>query len=86
MIESNRTVGNWFRRAHGAPTLLSLAMFMSSAAADQKTPSSATHSRPDTDYKFVQLRLVPAQVEFSDAREYRRILVLGKHKAASRST
>ena len=78
MIESNRTVGNRFRRAHGASTLLSLAMFMSSAAADQKTPSSATHSRPDADYKFVHLRLVPAQVEFSDAREYRRILVLGK--------
>src|SRR5215471_1537852 len=78
MIQSNLKVENWFRRAQCPTTFLSLVIFMSSAAAAQTKPSSPTNSHPEADYKFVHLRLVPAQVEFSNPREYRKILVLGK--------
>src|SRR5262245_31040997 len=78
MIENNQVVRKWFRRPRCATVFLSLVIFTSSAAADQTTPSPTTQSHPEADYKFVQLRLVPVQGDFSYPGEYRKILVLGK--------
>src|SRR5438128_5729976 len=74
MMSSRRS---WFP-AILASTSLATALVLAAATAEETKPAAATNPHPDAAYKVVQLRLVPSQVEFSNPRDYRRVLVLGK--------
>src|ERR1043165_5988295 len=53
-------------------------MLISEAAATREASSAATKVQPPAHHKILQLRVIPSQVEFSNPREYRKILVVGK--------
>src|SRR2546427_13133294 len=74
MMSSRRS---WFP-AILASTSLATALVLAAATAEETKPAAATNPHPDAAYRVVQLRLVPGQVEFSNPRDYRRVLVLGK--------
>src|ERR1051326_1247469 len=65
-----------FRRLPYASAFLSLVL-SSGGAAGEPTPA-ATKVQPPAHHKILQLRVIPSQVEFSNPREYRKILVVGK--------
>jgi len=78
MMSSRRS---WFP-AILASTSLATALVLAAATAEETKPAAATNPHPDAAYRVVQLRLVPGQVEFSNPRDYRRVLVLGKVEGA----
>src|ERR1051326_9345119 len=55
-----------------------LSLVLSSGAAARKANPAATKVQPPAHHKILQLRVIPSQVEFSNPREYRKILVAGK--------
>ena len=60
-----------------ASAFLSFVLVFGTARAGD-TSAAAKKPAPDANYKVMQLRVIPSQVEFSNPREYRKVLVLGK--------
>ncbi|PYV21683.1 MAG: hypothetical protein DMG24_18875, partial [Acidobacteria bacterium] len=82
-MTSSRKRRNWFPKTLFASASLPIILFLGIATAEETAPSAAAAKvKPDAAYKVDQLRLVPAQVEFSNPRDYRKILVLGKVQGA----
>jgi hypothetical protein len=50
--------------------------------ADNTKPGATPAAKATLDFKLTQIQVVPAQVVFSNPREYRRVLVLGKTEGA----
>src|SRR2546426_8635431 len=73
-----------FRQVRLATVFISIFIFSGFAVAqDNSKTAAAAKATPASEIKVSQIRLFPAEVVFSDPREYRKIAVLGKTEEAS---
>ncbi len=82
---TNRIQGNqnWLRRIKFAGTLIPLIIFAGIALGSDNAKRTVTpDAKSAADYKVSQIRLQPSQLVFSDAGEYRKVLVIGKTEGA----
>ncbi len=74
---------NWLRRIKWAGTFITVIILAGMAlGSDNAKPSATPDTTPTGDYKVSQIRLQPSQVVFANAREYRKVLVMGKTEGA----
>src|SRR2546427_10070843 len=74
---------NRFRQVRLATAFISIFIFSGFAVAqDKSNTAAAAKATPASEIKVSQIRLFPAEVVFSDPREYRKVVVLGKTEEA----
>src|SRR5712692_9706712 len=72
-----------FRQVRLATAFISIFIFSGFAVAqDNSKTAAAAKATPASEIKVSQIRLFPAEVVFSDPREYRKVVVLGKTEEA----
>src|SRR3989454_9275375 len=72
-----------FRQVRLATVFISIFIFSGFAVAqDKSNTAAAAKVTPASEIKVSQIRLFPAEVVFSDPREYRKVVVLGKTEEA----
>src|SRR3989454_6659920 len=72
-----------FRQVRLATVFISIFIFSGFAVAqDKSNTAAAAKATPASEIKVSQIRLFPAEVVFSDPREYRKVVVLGKTEEA----
>src|SRR3989449_2194057 len=72
-----------FRQVRLANAFISIFIFSGFAVAkDKSNTAAAAKATPASEIKVSQIRLFPAEVVFSDPREYRKVAVLGKTEDA----
>src|SRR5712692_6022106 len=72
-----------FRQVRLATAFISIFIFSGFAVAwDNSNTAAAAKATPASEIKVTQIRLFPAEVVFSDPREYRKVVVLGKTEEA----
>ena len=83
MTSSTERSRSRFRQVRLATVFISIFIFSGFAVAwDNSNSAAAAKATPASEIKVSQIRLFPAEVVFSDPREYRKVVVLGKTEEA----
>ncbi|PYV11200.1 MAG: hypothetical protein DMG23_05000, partial [Acidobacteria bacterium] len=77
MTSSTERSRSRFRQVRLATVFISIFIFSGFAVAwDNSNTAAAAKATPASEIKVSQIRLFPAEVVFSDPREYRKVVVL----------